>query len=116
LAESGSARLHVNGTSMMPTLAAGDLVRVEPVGRPVRGDVVTFSCAGVVVTHRIVRIKGDAIVCQGDGRRDADEPVPAAALIGKVVDVIGKGPLRGGRLGLWSIWARRLARRARRRA
>ena len=98
---------------MAPTLAPGDLVRVEPTRAPARGDVVTFSLGGDVVTHRVVKVTRDSIVCRGDNRRAADPPVPLAALIGRVVEVTGKGPLRGGRGGLWSASARRFARRVR---
>ena len=96
---------------MAPTLAPGDLVRVEPTRAPARGEVVTFSFGGDVVTHRIVKVTRDAIVCRRDNRRAADPPVPLAALNGRVVEVAGKGPLRGGRGGLWSASARRFARR-----
>jgi phage repressor protein C with HTH and peptisase S24 domain len=98
---------------MVPTLIPGDLVRVEPTRTPARGDVVTFSLGGDVVTHRVVKVTRDSIVCRGDNRRAPDPPVPLAELIGRVVEVAGKGPLRGGRGGLWSASARQLARRLR---
>ena len=46
--------MRVTGASMEPTLKDGDVLRIEPVGAPAIGDLVTYADpAGTLVTHRV---------------------------------------------------------------
>jgi signal peptidase len=92
-----AAVLTVETGSMTPGIPVGSLVIVRPVDPQTlhEGDVITFQKAPgehVLVTHRIVKVQVDAsnkhglqFVTKGDANRGADaEPVPAAAVKGKV--------------------------------
>ncbi|HSL33972.1 MAG TPA: signal peptidase I [Candidatus Limnocylindrales bacterium] len=82
--------LWVNGTSMEPTLASGDLVVVRQQGAYGPGDIVGFRVpdgepgAGALVIHRIVGgSASDGFVTQGDNKPRPDEWRPTGA------DVVG---------------------------
>ena len=96
----------VEGGSMEPTYFAGDWLLVEPLAgsRPIRpGEVVVARRDDLLVSHRIVELRNGMAVTRGDACVGVDSPIPAAALLGRVVGVRrGKG-LRG--------FVRRLARR-----
>ena len=73
------------GTSMEPTLQAGDLVVVKPQDSYRVGDVVAYRSAslGTVVLHRIIAREGDRYVFQGDNNSWIDDERPTEAdLIG----------------------------------
>lgn len=96
----------VKGGSMEPTYFDGDWVLVEPLAgsRPIRpGEVVVARRDHHLVTHRIVELRSGLAVTRGDACKRVDPPIPAAALLGRVVGV------RRGR-GL-RCFVRRLARR-----
>ena len=94
LARRGQAFGAVRGDSMTPTLLDGDVVRVVPVAGVRRGQVLAFEDAhGKVVTHRAVRVDERAVTCRGDNRDRCDAAVPRAAVIGRVVEVVGGAPL-----------------------
>lgn len=94
----GAAVLTVQTGSMTPGIGVGSVIVVRPVDPQTlqAGDVITFQKAPgehVLVTHRIVSVAVDAsaggtgvsFVTKGDANRGADsEPVPAAAVKGKV--------------------------------
>ena len=86
----GFAYSRIVGTSMLPTLAPGDIVLVRPCSSLRPGDVVTFVLAGRLVTHRLVRVTDDGLVCHGDNRLRPDPRVAADALIGRVAEVVGR--------------------------
>ena len=112
LREQGWAHLRVSGTSMRPAILPGEMIRIVPAAGVTRGDVVTFVREEVIVTHRVVAVTGDGIVCRGDDRYLADPPVVHAALIGRAVEVVGRRPLGGGRRALAVVDARRAAAHA----
>jgi hypothetical protein len=65
------------GWSMLPTFRPGDLLRLEPVTRPLRvGDVVALRRNGVWLIHRIVKEgAGDGLwLTKGDAMVDVDPP------------------------------------------
>jgi signal peptidase I len=102
----GGTWVVVKGGSMEPTYFDGDWLLVEPLAgsRPVRpGEVVVASRDHQLVTHRIVELCSGIAVTRGDACTRVDPPIPAAALLGRVVDVRpGSGVRR---------WVRQLARR-----
>jgi signal peptidase I len=79
----------VHGTSMEPTLEAGDVAIVYRSSAYDVGDVVAFDAPeGAVVIHRIVDIEGDTYVPQGDNRDRPDHWRPTAD------DITGRMVLR----------------------
>jgi signal peptidase I len=96
----------VKGGSMEPTYFDGDWLLVEPLAgsRPIRsGEVVVARRDLHLVTHRIVALRSGIAVTRGDACTRVDPPIPAAALLGRVVEVRqGRGLRR---------FVRRLARR-----
>lgn len=63
----------VHGTSMDPTLVAGDVAIVYRSDHYDVGDVIAFEVPeGGIVIHRIVDVDGDAYVPQGDNRDRLD--------------------------------------------
>src|SRR5262245_41087982 len=96
----------VKGGSMEPTYFDGDWLLVEPLAgsRPIRpGEVVLARRDHRLVTHRIVELRGEIALTRGDACARVDPPIPAAALLGRVV---GVRPGRGLRR-----FVRRFARR-----
>src|SRR5262245_1080316 len=96
----------VKGGSMEPTYFDGDWLLVEPLAgsRPVRpGEVVVARRDHQLVTHRIVDLRSGIAVTRGDACPRVDPPIPAAALLGRVVEVRRGSGLR--------YFVRRLARR-----
>ena len=68
------------GTSMEPTLHAGDLVVVRPQDDYRVGDVVAYRSEqlGTIVLHRIIAREGDRYVFKGDNNSWIDEERPTA--------------------------------------
>jgi len=113
LARRGQAFGSVRGDSMTPALLDGDITRVVPAGRPRRGQVLVLEdLRGRIITHRVVRVRDAFVVCRGDNRDGCDDAVPAAAVIGRVVEVVGGPPVVDAGVRLLALEARMLARRA----
>ena len=66
LAATGRVKIKLVGTSMQPTLIAGDELTLEPVEAVAVGDVVLFRYRGRHILHRIVAIEGERITMRGD--------------------------------------------------
>ncbi len=87
----GVAPAVIHGISMEPTMHEGDIVIARKVaaGTLVAGDVVSFRQRGRTVVHRVVHVdrSGEAPVLTtlGDNNEAGDSPVPADAVIGRVV-------------------------------
>jgi phage repressor protein C with HTH and peptisase S24 domain len=93
LESQGRVLLRISGTSMLPTFYPGDLVRVV-CSRTLRvGDVVTFSLRRRLYTHRIVKIADGMVFCRGDNLIRGDAGVPASAVLGRAVEIVGRGPV-----------------------
>lgn len=79
-----------SGSSMVPTLRAGDLVTVVPVGvadiRP--GDVLLYATARGLTAHRVLRtLPGDShrtFRTRGDAPGSTEEQVEASQVLGRV--------------------------------
>lgn len=78
------AELVCFGTSMMPLVWPGTLVRLEPAApealRP--GDLVLYGRRGQVVLHRVVGRQGASLLVRGDALEVVDR-VPTAAILGR---------------------------------
>ncbi len=97
-------RFRVSGSSMLPSLRDGDVIRVGPPGRPYeRGDVAAFVTRpdGPLLVHRLQAAAGGLYRFKGDNAARCDPPVAAEGVIGLVWDVERGGrPVRyGGRGG-----------------
>lgn len=67
LATGKRVKLAFGGTSMLPTLRDTDTIVLEPLAdEPTVGDVLLFHHEGRRVVHRLVEIKNDTYILQGD--------------------------------------------------
>lgn len=87
-AQKRSATISAEGTSMEPTIFAGDPLNVDPseVTQLKAGDVILFQQGRTMIVHRVCEIDEahQEIICKGDNRKVIDAPVPFHAVIGKV--------------------------------
>ena len=89
----GALRLRVTGSSMLPALRPDDVLlirrcRIEVAGP---GDIVLYIRRRRLFAHRVVLRSGAQLLTQGDGLAEADVPVTAHELLGKVIRVIRRG-------------------------
>ena len=56
------------------------------------GDVVLYSRKGRLFVHRLVEMSGGAVVTRGDSMLDADPPVAAGDVLGRVESIERGGP------------------------
>lgn len=93
----GYVRFRVQGGSMRPWLRGGEVVEVrrENVERIRRGDVVVFARSGGLFAHRVIgkgsRGNQPVVFTKGDAFPDADAPVRADELVGRVAAVARSG-------------------------
>jgi signal peptidase I len=95
-----AAYVIVDGTSMEPTYADGDLVVARERTHYEIGDIVTFRApdafdSGFTVIHRIVGIDSDGMVTRGDSRSEID---PWTL---NETDIIGASLVRVPKIGSW---------------
>jgi hypothetical protein len=104
--------LRVQGHSMLPYLAVGQTVRLEPcAGDLLRtGELVAFEQAGRVVLHRVLAVHTGAITTKGD-HAPRTEVVPVAHVLGRATAVVlpRRVALRGARHALAGRWLARLS-------
>jgi hypothetical protein len=112
LGERGLALREVTGTSMAPTLRPGEMVFVEPCSSPDPGDIVAFALGGGLLVHRVVRVDAGSVTCRGDNLLAEDPPVALAAVLGKVVQVVGRKRVPDQRLDVARVNLRLMRRRA----
>lgn len=113
-----SKRMDIHtGSSMSPTLRAGDVLTVAPYhGRRIRpGDVISFRRPGRArnVVHRVVRVGPEGVRTRGDNNIRTDTWVlESQEIIGRVVSIRRKEkpmPIYGGARGrLLGVWLRAL--------
>jgi hypothetical protein len=87
--------VRIHGTSMLPAIPRGSLVRLAPLpARPLRvGDVVLFHRAlGAPRLHRIVGVGDGALRTQGDNCYGADRPIPLdrVLMLADLVEIDGR--------------------------
>ncbi len=125
LAEASSQErlsLHVLGHSMAPLLRPGDVVMAQPVSLESlrQGDLVVVHRPTELITHRLVAVDEQGWHTKGDNCHQADTPIRAPAILGRVVaiergcarlDLTSLGWARVNRwLGWLGKWEARLAR------
>lgn len=102
LASFGAVRLPVTGSSMFPCMQPGDILEIRRPAGPIQtGDVVLFESHGRLVVHRVLAHNGDLCVTRGDRLRHPDDPVPAAAILGRVAAIERRGRRIAPRLTFW---------------
>jgi signal peptidase I len=88
-----------DGTSMVPTLRAGDLVILRRADAYAPGDVVAYHSRALdrIVIHRIVGVDGNRFVVRGDANTwlDPDRPTAAEILGEHWMRIPGAGRLLG---------------------
>jgi signal peptidase I len=89
----GTARVRVQGTSMLPALRPGDEVELRSTAfnKINGGDIVAFRQAERLFVHRVIERGPNGLLTQGDALRQADVPVSSDQLLGVVVSVLRKG-------------------------
>jgi len=83
-------RLRVTGTSMIPAIWPGDVLKVSPLTKTsiAEGRIVLFIRDGRLFAHRVVARCGPQLITRGDAVNDCDPPVSAAELLGVVTGII----------------------------
>jgi signal peptidase I len=99
LRASGTLRLRVMGSSMLPSVWPGDTLIIERVNSDAvsRGDIVLFGRDRRLFVHRVVA-KTDmdqdcAILTRGDALPQPDRPVRGRNLLGRVSFIVRDGKL-----------------------
>ncbi|MBP5546807.1 MAG: VanZ family protein [Bacteroidales bacterium] len=93
LAAGGQVKIPLVGTSMRPTLLAGDVIVLEKAKDVAVGDVVLFRHERRHLLHRVVAIDGDRYTMQGDNCA-ACETARREDIVAKMVAVEKKHPLK----------------------
>lgn len=93
LAVGGQVKIPLVGTSMQPTLLAGDVIILEKAHEVAMGDVVLFHYEGRHLLHRIIAIDGDRYTMRGDSCIFC-ETVNREDIVAKMVSVEKKNILR----------------------
>lgn len=88
----GTLQFRALGSSMIPSLWPGDILKIRPVeiADVAAGEIVLFSRNSLLVTHRVVRKCGSALITRGDSLPFTDPP-EGAELLGRVVGLIRDG-------------------------
>jgi hypothetical protein len=85
----------VSGACMVPAIAAGAVVRLEPcvAGELRPGDVVLLERDGTFFLHRYLARAGSGslrrLIVKSDRGRRADAPWPPASVVGRLVEIVG---------------------------
>jgi hypothetical protein len=89
----GELRLRVTGSSMLPAIRPDDvlLLRRCRIDEAVPSDIVLYLRQRRLFAHRVVSHSAAQLVTQGDGMAEADVPVTAHELLGKVTCVMRRG-------------------------
>ena len=111
LRRSGTARIRVFGSSMVPSVLPGDILIVQQDGtkRLVPGDIIVFARYNRFFAHRVIRV-GDrngttCFVTSGDSLVDIDPPVLPHELLGRVTSVVRGQRYLDPHLTLFGRWA-----------
>jgi signal peptidase I len=85
----------VAGTSMLPGLRPGDILMARPLQVPgVReGDIVLFRSRLGLCAHRVIAIRGGALVTRGDAAPADDGLLPLSDILG-VVETVRRGGIQ----------------------
>lgn len=93
LASGRSARLLVTSNSMAPLIQARDKVVIgwKPVERLCRGDIITVTHEGTLLTHRLLGIQDRQLTLRGDRTTAVVEVVQVEAYVGVVTALQKRG-------------------------
>lgn len=78
-------RFRGRGGSMAPFLRDGDIVTIEPGGKPVLGQVVLTGPGDSLILHRVVAKRNGWISTKGDALGRLDAPVTREQILGRAV-------------------------------
>ena len=81
----GKSFLVVTTGSMKPEINPCDLIIISREKDYKVNDVVTYFDEGICITHRIIKIDEDGIVCKGDANNIEDGHIEMSAIQGKVI-------------------------------
>jgi hypothetical protein len=86
-------RLIVTGTSMYPLLTPErDAVVVSPCKSIKKRDIAFFERkSGLLVMHRVVKVKKDGFYCVGDNQTVVEGPISYENLLGKITLMVRNG-------------------------
>jgi len=86
LASGGTVRLQVLGTSMLPSIWPGDVLRIEPKPRPeiLPGDIVLVARRSRFFVHRLLEKQSSGWIARGDSLPRHDEPIAELQVLGRV--------------------------------
>jgi hypothetical protein len=93
LAKGASLRFAAAGCSMDPFIKDGDVVTVAPLPRQIKPGQIAAAVSpanGLVIIHRVVRVKEGAVLLKGDNLERPDGWVRGDALLG-IVAVVERG-------------------------
>ena len=112
LVEGKEARLHVTGTSMLPSLKPGDVVVLKPVEpeQLQKGDLVVVRHKHDLVTHRLIGQQAGQWLTKGDNCRQLDPPAAEMMILGKVISIERSGEKFNLQEPYWQTVNRWLAR------
>ena len=99
----GSARIRVQGSSMLPSLRPGDEVELRSAALHTLeiGDVVAFRRTDRLFVHRVIeRNSQRQLVTRGDALPQVDPPISQQELLGKVSAVFRNGERAAHRMTL----------------
>ncbi len=88
LQNGGQTRLSVLGASMLPTIWPRDVVtisRIKYIDISL-GDIVAIARADKILVHRVIRNEHERVT-RGDSASQADSPINATELLGKVISI-----------------------------
>ena len=83
----GYTFFEVGSGSMGDAIHISDMVVVKINSSYDVGDVITYYNDGDFITHRVVSIDDDKIICRGDANTSNDNPINNSAVLGRVVYV-----------------------------
>lgn len=93
---SGSFVWPMRGQSMRPTLCEGDELLLVPLTQPpLEGDVVVVRLPRGWVVHRVVEVRGLAVLTRGDACIRPDPPVALSDVLYRVAAVTRNGQTLG---------------------
>lgn len=74
----------IKGTSMYPLLKEGELVFLDNLERVMVGDIVVYSAREEYIIHRVIALKQEMVITQGDNSFQRDPPVAKDQLLALV--------------------------------
>ena len=97
LAQRSYLRFKARGQSMRPFIHSGDALLIEPRdGAKLKiGDVILYRRpSGTYVVHRLIKKNGSAVlITKGDSLNYYDASIPAEQVMGRVIQIEGRGRL-----------------------